>query len=608
MESPKANSTPRLAAAFKQLMRLVYLIKPYWKMLLKGMLIAPFAALLGMVTPYLTKLLIDEVYPTQDVTLMNVIVGGMLALAISISFIRALEGYYNLFYGTKIKVAARLMLFNHLQHLPVQFFNKHRVGEINSRFQDMNSALDSMNKIFQTTIGQGIYLVVVPVFLFLLQWKLALVALISIPLSVIVTTVIGRSIRKYWKKSTEAYATLNAFQIETLSHVRTMKSFALEQHNYNKASNHMDNAMQMQLRAGLMSQIAGMINGLIGGMNTALFTWLGWTFILTGQMTLGSYIAFTSYIGFLYRPLSEFVRLYSDFQRSAVNLERMFEYLDEPAEQNPALVYAPQSSINKKLRGSINLSNLSFSYSEDKPLLSNISLDFQEGKTIALVGPSGVGKSTLFQLLIRMLEPDSGYISIGGKALNQIPIAELRKQITVVWQEFSLVKGTIWDNLTMGLSSASRDVVDEIVEICRLDPLMASLPDGYNTSIAEWGVNLSGGQRQRMALARALIRDTPILMLDEVTANVDMNTEDQILNDLFSYVEEKTVIYITHRLSTAKRAEQICVLGNGTLMGFGTHQRLIEDNVYYQNMHAEWTGFDSIPDSVTTSGITIHSS
>ena len=575
-------------------------------MLLKGISISPFVALIGMASPYFTKLLIDEVYPTQDITLMHVIVGAMLAVAITTPIIRALEGYYNLFFSTRIKIATRLMLFNHLQHLPVQFFNKHRVGEINSRFQDMSGALDSANSVFKTVFGQGIYLVVVPAFLFLLQWKLALVALISLPLTILVTTVVGRSIRKSWKKSTEAYANLNAFQIETLSHVRTMKSFALERHNFGKAREQMEYAMDMQLRAGRQGHFSGMINGMLRGINMALFTWLGWTFILSGQMTLGSFIAFTSYIGFMYRPLSEFVQLYSSFQKSAVNLGRMFEYLDEPAEQNPTLVYDPLPPITTLLQGAIQLTNVSFAYAPEKPVLKNVSVTFPEGQTVAVVGPSGVGKSTLFQLITRMLKPDAGNISIAGRRVDQIPLVDLRRQIAVVWQEFSLIKGTIWDNLTMGFEGISRKDVDEIIGICRLDQLLSSFPAGYDTPIAEWGINLSGGQRQRMALARALIRDTSILLLDEATANIDMNTEDQILTDLFDFLKDKTVIYVTHRLSTVKRAQHVCVLGDGLLQGFASHASLLEHNTYYQRMQSEWTGYDALPsDTRIKNGITL---
>jgi ABC-type bacteriocin/lantibiotic exporter with double-glycine peptidase domain len=191
------------------------------------------------------------------------------------------------------------------------------------------------------------------------------------------------------------------------------------------------------------------------------------------------------------------------------------------------------------------------------------------------VGQSGAGKSSLLRLICRLEEPVQGHVLFDGVSGASIPLPDVRRQIAVVWQDTSLLKGTIWDNLTMGVSNPSRVLVDDIVGLCRLDELMAKLPGGYETHVAEWGASLSGGQRQRISLARALIRDTPILLMDEATSNIDQQTEGAILEDLFSYRSGRTTLYVTHRVSTVSTADKICVMAAGKVVGVGTHESLL---------------------------------
>lgn len=590
--APIRKDVPSLKEAYGQFKRLVGLIRPYWRPLLKGMALGPVVGILGMVPPYLTKLLIDEVYPSQDITLMHVLVGGLLSVKIASSLMGTVQGYYNLYVNTKLSNATRLLFFNHLQHLTVRFFDQHRVGEIMSRFQDVGSALQSVTKVFRTITVQGVYLLLVPPFLFYLNWKLALTALIAIPLTVIITTLAGRALRKYWKRTSEAYADLNALQVESLSQIRMLKTMALEPSVFREASDQMEHAMEMKLKAGGLGQVVGMTNGVLSGLNTALFTWLGWTFILAGEMTLGSYIAFTSYIGYLYNPLRQIVDLYSDFQQSAVNLRRMFEYLDADTEQDPSSAYEEHGDISHKIDGSITVEGVTFGYGE-KPVLVDVDFTVPKGTTMAIVGASGSGKTSLLRLLTRMEEVDSGTILYDDTPINEIPLPDLRRQIGVVWQEFSLLKGTIWTNLTIGLDDVDVSRVDRAAKVCQIYDLIHRSPQGYDTPVAEWGASLSGGQRQRIALARALLRDAPILMLDEVTANIDVQTEAAILEDLFDAMEDQTVLFVTHRVESASRADVICALRNGRVQGIGTHEELMESCEYYQKLHEAATHTDS---------------
>jgi ABC-type multidrug transport system fused ATPase/permease subunit len=344
-------------------------------------------------------------------------------------------------------------------------------------------------------------------------------------------------------------------------------------------------ALQVQLKAGGWSQVFNTMTAVVRALGTAVFTWYGWRLIVRNEMTLGDYIAFTAYMGYLYNPLQQITGLFSDFQQTAVNLGRMFEYLDQPVEQDPAGAYEPHGPIAHTIEGDVRMRDLSFGYTADKRVLHDVTVHFPLGQITAVVGPSGAGKSSLLRLVLRMEEPDSGQVFIDGQPVTVMSMADLRRQVSVVWQEFSLMQGTIWDNLTLGSENPTRAQVDDAVRLCRLDTLVADLPKGYQTSVAEWGATLSGGQRQRMALARALIRDTPVLLLDEATSNIDMQTETDILRDLFTRVQGKTVIFVTHRVQTAALADQIVVVEAGRIVGAGTHADLMRDNDTYRALH-----------------------
>ena len=577
---------PPLREAFQQFLRLLRLIRPFWGMLAKGMVLGLVLGLVGMITPYLSKLLIDEVYPSQNVTLMHILVGGIFAVTVATSVLGAIRSYYTLHVTSRLGNATSLMFFNHLQHLSARFFDEHRVGEIMSRFADVRSSLSSISNIFSTIFVQGAYLLLVPPFLFLLQWKLALLALVTVPLTVLTTMLSARILRHYHKRTAEAFADLSAYQVEVLSHIRTLKVLAQEHRIYRRAQHEIRGAMQQQLRAGALSHGFGFVTGLVNALGMALLTWFAWRLILGGEMSLGDYIAFMAYVGYFMRPLQQFTGAFANFQQTAVNLGRMFEYLDSPAEQDPALAYEPLAPVSGRIEGRIELSDVHFGYDAAKPVLRGVDLLLQPGTVTAVVGASGAGKSSLLRLICRMEEPQKGEIRLDGRPIALLPISDLRRQVSVVWQEFSLLQGTIWENLTLGLDKEPpRERVDAAVRICRMDEVIEALPAGYDTLIAEWGASLSGGQRQRLALARALLRETPILLLDEATSNIDLEAEAEILRNLFAGRTRRTMLFITHRVASAAWADQVCILEEGEVAGVGTHEELLRSCAPYQRLH-----------------------
>ena len=591
MADTQQQSTPSLWNALTQFVRLLRLVRSYWGVLLKSILLGLVAGLVSTAIPYVTKLLIDEVYPTRDVTLMHVLVATLLGLSIASTAFGTLRGIFSLYINSRLASATRLMFFNHLQHLRMRFFDQHQVGEVTSRFQDVSSGINTIARVFEVVFIQGAFVLLVPPMLFLLDWRLALLSLLSLPLIVSIAAGSARYLRRHWQRSSEAHAEVSAYQVEVLSHIRTFKGMGLERHVFAEARQRVEQATAAQIRAGTLAQALGGSTGVLRALNTAALTWFGWSLILDQRMSLGDYIAFVAYIGLLYSPLFMLAQLFSDFQQSAVHLSRMFEYLDSPVEQDPNAVMEPAPPVSRTLSGAVRLVGVSFGYTPERPVVKDIDLHIEAGTVNALVGASGSGKTTLMRLICALEQVDEGRIWLDDLPLTQLPLADLRRQISVVWQDAGLIKGSLWQNLTLGVGEPpSRSQADEVIALCGLADVFAELPHGYDTQVAEWGASLSAGQRQRVAIARALLRPAPLLLLDEATANIDVETEMKILRDLFAQRHGRTVLYITHRPAAAALADRVHVMRHGTLVGSGSHGDLLTSCDAYRRMHGVTDG------------------
>jgi ABC-type bacteriocin/lantibiotic exporter with double-glycine peptidase domain len=589
-----APPPPSLRRAAVYFTRLVRLLRPYWFPLGEGIALGLVASLVGVAVPYLTKLLIDRVYPTHDVSLMHVLVGALLALGAASAVILALRSIYSSQVRVRLGAATHLLFFNHIQHLPMRFFDRHQVGELTSRFNDVSRGVNSLGQVMEVVVTQGLFVLLVPPLLFVLDVRLALLALGAAPLLAAIAAANSRRLRRLWKRSSLAYADLGAYQVEVLSHIRTFKGMALERRAFAEARRREVAAGEAQLRAATTGQALSGLSALVRAVSTAALAWVGWTLILDGRLSLGGFIAFTGYVGYLYGPLFAVIQLFSDFQESAVYLERMFEILDTAPEQEPSLSCSPLPPPALELAGEYRLRDVTLTYGGETPALAGIDLDLPAGAVTAVIGPSGAGKTSLLRLLAALELPDRGAIALDGRPMGGLPLADVRRQIAVVWQGDSLLRGTLWENLTLGCAiEPSLERVDRMVELCGLGELVAELPDGYRSEVAEWGASLSAGQQQRVAIARALLRDARILILDEATANVDVETEQRILEGVLDHWRGRTLVFVTHRLATAALADRVAVLERGRLVGVGSHRDLLVSCVPYRRMQSAAGGSES---------------
>jgi ABC-type bacteriocin/lantibiotic exporter with double-glycine peptidase domain len=565
---------PTLRESLRRYIRAAGLLRPYWGSYGKLAVLGLFVAAIGLVGPYFSKLLVDGVYPSRDVSLLTVVVGAMLAHALFSQLMNITQGYYGQVVAAHLTADTTVFMVNHVQHLPLRFFRGMPVGDILSRFGDLGSSLRSVRALFDLVFVRSLFLFLIPPILIAMNWRLALVAFATLPVTWGINVATARTLRRRWKTVAEARADLRALNVETLSHMTLLKSMGLEGKSFRRTAESAGVARTEAVAAARLSTMLGAMNGLARMVGTLLLTYIGWRMILAGTFTLGSFLAFTAYLGRIQAPLSRMSTLFSDFQRTAITLDRVFELLDEETETDPTLLYDPEYRPESlRFDGGIRLEGLRFEYPDGGFLLDIPDLEFPAGYRIAVVGSSGSGKSTLLRLIAGLERPQKGVIRYGEFDHLSVPITSVRQSVAVAWQHPDLLRGSLRSNIVYGVEWVDEDRLREVIEVCRLEALISSLPQGLDTPVAEWGATLSGGQQQRLSLARALIRDTPVLLLDEISSNLDRETEEALMESLVRFVSGRTVLFATHRETLVRQANQVVMMMNGrvSLVGENGH-------------------------------------
>lgn len=566
--------------------RLVRLARPYWPDFWRCAFLAGVSGVTQLAPAVGAKQLIDTVYTSRDFEQLTAVVFslfiiGCLGLAVS-----SLRGYVAQVLGARVGMSLEAYCFDHWQRLPSAFFDQRQSGEIVSRLSEARTTpLTLANTLLTLSTSLVQAAVMLPVMLWM-HWRLTLVALALIPPVVILTWWYAKRLRIQWMRAAELRADVTAVEIDLLAQVRTLKALSAESHAYQMVWSGLRRSSENQLQAAFMSARIALATGLFRATSTAAVTWYGWSLVLKQELTLGTLVAFTVSLGLLTGPLSQIANALSAWPQTSATLARVFQYLDTSPEAVPSALVPSTSELTSKSAGEIVLQNVSLTYPMGRTVLRDVNLRICPGSTVALVGRSGAGKSSLLRLLVRIIDPTKGVICLDGMALEDYRLSDLRKRIVAVWQDASLIRGSVWDNLTIGVPESNREAVAGAVQVCRLDQFIETLPEKYDATIAEAGASLSGGQRQRFALARGALRDPDVLLLDEVTSQIDTETEREILTVLFAQraAARKTTVFATHRLQLAQRADQIVVVDDGCILDQGTHQDLAERSHVYRTL------------------------
>lgn len=534
-----------------------------------------FLSVLSLIPPLLAKLLFDAVYPRNDTSLLLAVVVVTLGVTIGSAILSGIKSYASQITNTAIDRQISRMFFERALALHVRYYDEHHAGSIHARLSDVRSSLSMLLRVLDLFFNSTLQLLLVPAALFWLDWRLALISLAAIPVTTLVSTA-SAQIQKPWSRQTaEHAATITSLQIEAYSNVRTVKLLNAQGFISEQLQDLLEALQRLQLRSALLGATTAMVNATASGAATAVFTYVGWREVLSGSLTIGGLMAFSSYSRLLSAPFNGFASIAVDIQRASVAISRVFEFFDSPTEESPSDYSAsPSSTVRLDTVDSIELFSVGYEYRPGQKVVRDLSLKFDAGESVAMIGRSGAGKSTILRLLARLDHPMQGEIRVNGSDYTRFPLSLYRSRVAVVWQEPSMLSGTLLDNLLLGIPSPSPDRIQRVLDLCQLDDFVRHLPEGLSTRVGQGGSTVSGGQRQRIAIARAVLRDPAVLILDEATANVDEPTEQRILEALLRDFHDKILIFVTHRSSTVRLAHRTVSIDDGSLCTSSTEVRM----------------------------------
>lgn len=550
--------------------------------LIVSVLFVIISTLLGLVGPYLIGVIIDHYILPKDMK-------GTFKLLVLLAVIYSATAVFTWLQSfTMVRVSQHTIrqlrqdLYDKFQTLSLQFFDKRSHGDLMSRvtndIESLNSALNqSVIQILSTVLmASG-----VTIAMFSLNWILAITALLIIPVMIFATKKIIKYSSSYFIKRQRDLGELNGFVEESISGSEVVTLFGKEEKVDLRFSEINESLRHSAMNADMVSGFVGPTNNFINNLGLGLLIGAGAVMTVEGMTTVGVIAAFVTYSRQFYRPINQLSSLINLFQSAIAGAERVFEVMDE----TPDVVDKPNAISIDFLKGDVEFSRVNFSYETEKLLLKNIDFQVRAGEKVALVGPTGSGKTTIINLLMRFYDVKAGKIKIDGRNMTDYKISDMRKKIGIVLQDTFLFSGTIMENIRYGRLEATDEEVIEAAKMASAHNFIKHLPSGYQTTITSGGSNLSQGQRQLLAIARAILADTDILILDEATSSIDTRTEIEIQRGLNHLMEGRTSFVIAHRLKTIENADQILVIKNGEMIEKGTHEELLQRKGFYYNMY-----------------------
>jgi subfamily B ATP-binding cassette protein MsbA len=555
--------------------------KPYIKSLIFAFLCLALTSLINLVLPLIVRNMINAVIVLKNNEMLDslawdliIIIGLQAAFAVTHNYIFG-------FVGHRMTTDFRIEFFSHIQSLSLRFFQERRVGEILSRMSnDISVIQNALVTIPVALLRQSITLLGALAIILYLNWKLTGLILLILPPLMIFARVFGRRLKVFSEKLQDQVAQAVVVLEEVMSSIKIVKSFTREPYERNRFQEKIETAFE---RAVDKLKISAFFGPFILGLTflvSALLIWYGGYQVMQGATTPGELAAFFLYALIIAGPIGTFVRLYTQIQEARGAIQRVYEILDtEPIVQNPE---NPVSLEN--ITGSIQFENVSFGY-QDTGVIHDVSFDVLPGQTVALVGPSGAGKSTIIKLLLRFFDPNSGTIRLDGHDIRTLDRKSFLSQIGLVPQETLLFGGTVRENILYGKLDATEAELEEAAQKANAHEFITNMEKGYDTIVGEKGTKLSGGERQRIAIARAILKDPKILVLDEATSSLDNRSESLIQEGLETLMAHRTTFIVAHRLSTIHKADQIIVLDKGCIVETGQHENLMNNEGLYHTLY-----------------------
>jgi subfamily B ATP-binding cassette protein MsbA len=564
--------------------RLVRYATPYAGPLLKGVFFMFAASAMNVLPPWLFKSVVDDVLISKNTGVLNLLCVGVVAIFVLKG--AALYGQQTLmnWVGQRVVMDIRVALYDHMQRMSLRYIHASRVGDLMSRITgDVATLQNLVTSTFVNLVLNGVTFFGMLAFIFYINWRLSLIALTVLPIVAWLLTFAARRLRQAGHRVQERLANLTAIVQEAFSAIRVVRAFATEELELERfREGNLENFEALIHAVRIQAFLAGVIEVVLIAALAVVF-WFGGRGVLAGELSPGELVAFVGYIAFMVQPIRVFMNSMNALQTGLAASDRIFSVLDAPTEGEDS------GRDPGRLAGRVTFENVCFSYAAGQAILKNIDLDVRSGEKIAIVGPTGSGKSTLVDLIPRFYAPDSGRVLIDGQDAAALRLPALRRQIGIVPQESVLMKGTFAFNIAYGLalddSPSSLALVRAAARVAGIDDFIMSLPGGYASEIGERGVTLSGGQRQRVAIARAVVRDPRILILDEATSSLDLEVERQVQAAMDRAMAGRTSFVIAHRLSTVRSADRILVLEAGRIVQQGNHESLLREGGLYARLH-----------------------
>jgi ATP-binding cassette, subfamily B, bacterial MsbA len=585
-DNPDVDTAPisplnrRQLAVFR---RVLGYIRPY-----RGWMLFSAAALvlstgLGLLLPLVVRSLVDVVLIQSDMQLLHRLALGLLAAFL----LQAVFGFAHRlslsYVGERVVAELRVRVFTHLQGLSLRYYADHRTGETVSRLtNDVSLLQEAITSNLIDLLRHLLMLVGSAGLLFYLDWRLTLIILTGIPPVSLIMVFMGRRIRQASTDVQDRLAEAANVVEETTSGVRTVKSFAREDHEIGRFSDRVEATFKAAMRRARISATLGPTIGFLAFASITMTLWFGSYEVIQGRLTAGGLVAYLVYTMMVASPVGALASLYAQLQSSLGATKRLFELLDTQSD----VADAPNALALPQAQGRVSFDHVSFAYNDKAPVLHDLSFAVEPGQIIAIVGPSGAGKTTLVNLVPRFYDADNGTICLDGEDVRDLTLKSLRGQIGIVPQETLLFSDTVYENIRYGRLDASTAEIEAAAVAANADAFIRDeLPDGYDTLVGERGVKLSGGQRQRVAIARALLKDPRILILDEATSSLDSASERLVQEALARLLKDRTAFVIAHRLSTIVSADRILVLEGGRLVQQGSHAELVQETGLYRRLY-----------------------